>query len=392
MTGLPMILGGAVIALYTFALYPALLVLRAGSRSRPTPAIPAGEGDGAGAALPRISIIVMVYNEAHQVESLLQSLVALEYPAELRQILVVSDGSTDGTDGIVRAWEDRGIELVRVEPRSGKTGAENGSRAHVTGDIVVSTDASVRIHPNALAPLIRPFRDPRVGVTSGKDVSVTRHDLNANFGEARYVTYEMWVRDLETRAGGIVGASGSLYAVRARLHCRWLEPNLSRDFASVLQARLGGQVGISVSEALCYVPRTRRLGAEYTRKVRTIAGGMATLWALRAVMHPLRHPGFAWRLFSHKVARWLMPVAVILVLGGLGLEAVDHPWARISLLLIVGGVAAGMAEIFAAGSKAGLPRVLSIPFFFIFSNVAIVHGFLRAIAGRSDETWEPTRR
>jgi len=390
MTGLPLIVAGGLLAFYTFALYPALLALRARTRSRPLPAVPQGTVDSA--ALPRISIVVSVYNEAHQVERLLESLVALEYPAELRQILLVSDGSTDGTDDIVREWESRGVELLRVEPRSGKTGAENASRAHLTGDIVVSTDASVRIHPDALVPLVRPFQDPQVGVTSGKDVSVTRHDHHANFGEARYVSYEMWVRDLETRTGGIVGASGSLYAVRARLFCKWLEPNLSRDFASVLMARLGGQAGISVSEAICYVPRTRGMGAEYRRKVRTIAGGMATLWTLRAVMDPLRYPGFAWRLFSHKVARWLMPVAVFLILGGLGIEAVNHLWARIALLLTIGGIAAGMAEIIVAGSKAGIPRALSIPFFFILSNVAILHGFFRALAGKSEKIWEPTRR
>ncbi|TVP48876.1 MAG: glycosyltransferase [Gemmatimonadales bacterium] len=390
MTGLTMIVGGTALALYAFALYPALLGLRARTRSRPIPALPRDQVEAA--ELPTLSISVTVYNEAHQIESLLRSLVTLDYPAELRQILVISDGSTDGTDDIVREWEDRGVELLRVEPRSGKTGAENASRAHLTGDIIVSTDASARIHPGALIPLVRPFLDPRVGVTSGKDVSVTRHDHHANFGEARYVTYEMWVRDLETRAGGIVGASGSLYATRARLHCTWLDPKLSRDFASVLQARQGGQVGISVSDALCYVPRTYSLGAEYRRKVRTIAGGMVTLWALRDAMNPLRHPGFAWRLFSHKVVRWLMPLAVALVLAGLGLEAFDHAWALAVLLLVIGGIAAGMAEILAAGSKARLPRALSIPFFFIFSNVAIVHGFFRALTGKSEGTWEPTRR
>lgn len=385
-----MIAGGILLALYTFALYPAVLAIRARTRRSPTFTI--RQGDASVARLPRISIIVTVHNEGHQADSLLASLVALDYPEDLRQILVVSDGSTDGTDEIVRQWKDRGVELLRVDPRAGKTGAENATRAHLTGEIVVSTDASVRIHPNALVPLVRPFQDPRVGVTSGKDVSVTRHEGRSNLGEARYVSYEMWVRDLETRAGGIVGASGSLYAVRTRLHCGWLEPRLSRDFASVLRARMGGQVGISVSDALCYVPRTRRMGAEYTRKVRTIAGGMSTLWALRAVLNPFRHPGFAWRLLSHKVARWFMPVAILLVVGGLGVEALEHGWARVVLVLLVVGMAAGMAEIYAAGTKGGLPRALSLPFFFVFSNVAIVHGFLRALAGRSDETWEPTRR
>ena len=124
----------------------------------------------------------------------------LDYPAERRQILIVSDASTDGTDEIVAEYADRGIELVRQPTRAGKTAAENAARSALRGDIIVNTDASIRIHPHSLKPLIAAFSDPSVGVASGRDVSVARLDDDSNVGESGYVDYEMRIRALETRA------------------------------------------------------------------------------------------------------------------------------------------------------------------------------------------------
>src|SRR5690606_27509349 len=110
--------------------------------------------------------------------------------------LVVSDASDDGTDVIVRSYADRGIELLRMPVRGGKSAAENAARPMLRGDIIVNTDASIRIDPNALKPLIGQFSDPRVGLASGRDVSVTRVDGELNVGESTYVGYEMWIRSL----------------------------------------------------------------------------------------------------------------------------------------------------------------------------------------------------
>src|SRR5439155_25391253 len=108
---------------------------------------------------------------------------------------------------LFRSLADRGVELLRLPERRGKTAAENAARAHLRGTIIVNTDASVRIALQALKTLVAAFADPTVGVASGRDVSVARVGAEANAGESTYVGYEMWVRDLETRVSGIVGAS-----------------------------------------------------------------------------------------------------------------------------------------------------------------------------------------
>ncbi len=188
--------------LYTYIGYPALLKLAGSLRRAPRRAAPPEEW-------PSISITIPVHNEAEVIAGTLEQILELDYPAERRQILVVSDASSDGTDAIVSSFADRGVELLRLPERRGKTAAENAARAQLRGAIIVNTDASVRIAPQGLKPLVAAFADPTVGVASGRDVSVARVGAEANAGESTYVGYEMWVRDLETRVSGIVGASGS---------------------------------------------------------------------------------------------------------------------------------------------------------------------------------------
>ena len=146
--------------LYTYLGYPALLKL-AGMVSRRR-----SSGAHSGKPLPRISIALPVYNEASVIAATLERLLAVDYPADRRQILVVSDASTDGTDEIVAGFAGRGVELLRQPRRAGKTAAENAARRHLTGEIVVNTDASVGIDPAAIKHLIAAFDDPTVGVAS----------------------------------------------------------------------------------------------------------------------------------------------------------------------------------------------------------------------------------
>ena len=248
---------------------------------------------------------------------------------------MVSDASTDRTDEIVRGYADRGVELLRMPERHGKTAAENAAREHLRGDIVVNTDASVRIAPGALKPLIARFADPEVGVASGRDVSVAQMDRDLNVGESGYVGYEMWVRDLETRVGSIVGASGCFYAIRRPLHMTLFPAALSRDFACALIAREAGFRAVSVNEAVCYVPRIQSLRREYRRKVRTLTRGLETLWYKRSLMNPLRYGLFAWMLLSHKLIRWLAPWGLVLAgLGWLLLALALRSWVLLVIFVL----------------------------------------------------------
>jgi cellulose synthase/poly-beta-1,6-N-acetylglucosamine synthase-like glycosyltransferase len=376
------VLAGAVLLpAYAFAGYPALLGLVARFRRRAAPA-------GTPAETPSVTVAVPVYNEERQVTGLLESLSALEYPPERLRILVVSDGSTDRTNDLVRAHPDERVRLLELPNRVGKTAAEAAGARQIDSDLVLNTDASVRLDSRALAALVTAFADPDVGVASGRDVSVGEAE-GGNEGERGYVGYEMRVRDLETRIGGIVGASGSCYAIRTSLHRLPLNEGLSRDFAAALRAREHGLRAVAVEEALCLVPRASSLRREYRRKVRTMVRGMRTLAEFRALLNPFRHGLFAWMLWSHKVARWLLPWAGLAALSALAAIAAGTAWARV--LLAVAGVV-GLATLLAWALDGRVPRIVGVPAWVVLGNLAAVHAALKAFGGGQSAIWEPTRR
>lgn len=372
-----------VVGVYAYAAYPLVLWLIA-ARSKP-PRIRADT------TMPVVSIVVPAFNEEHQIGGALDALLAQDYPAARMQIVVVSDASTDATDRIVGAYSTRGVELLRMPERGGKTKGENAASALLRGEIVVNTDSSIRLHPAAIRELVMSMQDPGVGVASGRDVSTIAGRHAANATEAGYVGYEMWVRRLETRSGGIVGASGSCYAIRAHLHRIAVRGDLSRDFAAALTARLNGFRAVSVDEAICFVPRTGSLQREFRRKVRTISRGINTLHAHGSLLNPGRHGLFAWKLFSHKICRWLVPVTIPLAVVGLALLAFQN---RAALgVFLTGMVFLGLAlagAVWPEGRK--LPRMVSSAAFVASANLAVLYALGRFLSRRNDAVWEPTRR
>ena len=340
---------------------------------------------------PEITIILPVYNEQQVIRRTLDRLLAVDYPRDRLHILVISDGSTDDTDDIVLSYASKNVRLVRLPERSGKTAAENAARDHLEGEIVVNTDASVLIDREALKHLIRVFGDPTVGIASGRDVSIGLTDHDANRGEGGYVGYEMWVRSLETKLGGIVGASGCFFASRIELHNEIVPEALSRDFAAPLIAREHGYRAVSVNEAVCYVPRTKSLRREYRRKVRTMTRGLETLYFKRRLLNPFRYGTFAWMLCSHKLARWLVPWAVFAAVVSAVVLGWQVTWFR---WVLASGV--GMAALAVLGwwwpEEGRAPRFLSGPAYLLSSLVAGLNAWLNALRGDLQAMWEPTRR
>lgn len=373
-----------VLIVYAYVVYP--LILQALGKSRPRPvALPDPP------EWPSITIAVPAYNEARSIGATIESLLSLEYPADRRQIVIMSDAATDATDDIVRGYSPRGVELIRMPHRMGKMEMENVAARHFRGAIVVNTDATIRITPGSLKALIRVFQDPTLGCASGRDVSVGRQDQESNQGESGYVGFEMWLRDLETRSGGIIGASGCFYALRRHLVDESFPPVLSRDFAAPLQTRLAGLRTVSVRDAVCLVPRATSLRAEYRRKVRTMARGLRTLFAYRQLLNPIRYGRFAWMLWSHKLARWLVFLLLPLLVPGLWLLA---PTAAMAIFLATslaaGAAAAALALQWPEGRP--MPRLLALPGFAVLTCTAGFQSWLRALSSRNDAIWEPTRR
>ena len=369
---------------YAYAIYPASLWVLArtfGRRQRSHRFVD----------WPRITITLPVYNEERALRSSLEHVLALDYPPDRRHVLVISDASTDGTDAIAREFAARGVELVRLPRRGGKTAAENAAALHLRGDIVVNIDATARPAPGALKRLIGAFADPGVGVASGRDVSTGSGTLDVNSGESRYVEYEMWVRGLETRLGSIVGASGCFYAMRATLYQAQFPEALSRDFASALIAREHGLRAVSVEEAVCGVPRAGSLDAEFHRKVRTMHRGLETLWYKRSLLNPRVHGRFAFMLFSHKLCRWL--VSLTLPLGAVGLLLLAAIWVGAAWFLLASIVVFGVSAMARSRRNAShLARTLALPSYLIMANAAGFLAWLYAFRRQREAMWEPTRR
>ncbi len=371
------------IAFYAYVAYPA--IIWAVSRTRPH-----GNAGVQSDGWPAVTVTVPVYNECSTIRATLERLLELDYPRDRLQLLVLSDASNDGTDEIVRSLAGRGVELMRAPTRRGKTAAENAAVAVARGDIIVNVDATVVIVPGSLKQLIRAFEDPTVGVASGRDVSVGAAGKHEAGAESGYTGYEMRVRDLETRAGSIVGASGCFYGIRRSIRVSTLPSGLSWDFASTLVAREQGYRSVSVPGAVCLVPRTAEIRSELRRKTRTMARGLNTLFHFRALMNPFKYGGFALMLISHKLFRWvpylLLPAAIL----ALGLLATQSNVAAVLLAIVAVGLVTGAAAIRYDSSIRLKPLTLMG-----FVVVAVSAGFLAwvdALRGTGMVTWDPTPR
>ncbi|MDX1577290.1 MAG: glycosyltransferase family 2 protein [Gemmatimonadota bacterium] len=394
MTTLAVLLVAVPVATFAaaYVIYPAVLWVLVRVAGDTGPPWPPGDPD----PWPRVSLLVPVYNEAEVIRGKIENLLALDYPPDRRQVVVVSDASDDGTDEIVQKFADRGVELVRVTERGGKTAAQNAAVQHLDGDIVVNTDATTRLAPDALKALIRPFQNPGVGVASGRNVSVGRETGPVAVGESRYVGYEMWVRELETRLGGIVGASGAYYAIRGELFSSMYPGELSRDFGTVLLARKLGYAAVTVHDAVCRVPRSGSIRGEMRRKTRTMTRGLETLWHFRELMNPFRFGTFSLRLGLHKLGRWSTYLFYPLGLAALGWLALRVPVAAALFVpWVVVGIVGAVGLVWpeeAPGLQRPVPRIVGLCGYFVAAGVAGAAAWYKALTGERNPIWEPTRR
>ena len=194
---------------YAYIGYPCLLAVLASVRPRKIELAP---------IQPVVTVIIAAFNEEKDIGRKLEMVLALDYPPERRQIVVASDGSTDRTHEIVESFAARGIELVVLPKQAGKTAAQNLAVMQARGDILVFTDATTSIAPNAIRKLVEPFADARVGCTGAQLEYESAAGTAIGRGGGLYWRYEKLIKELESRANSLIGVSGCLYAVRRKLY------------------------------------------------------------------------------------------------------------------------------------------------------------------------------
>jgi cellulose synthase/poly-beta-1,6-N-acetylglucosamine synthase-like glycosyltransferase len=357
---------------FTYFGYPLILWLLARISPR---AVRAGD------VFPPISVIITVHNGERDLPRKLDATLDLAYPSPV-EVIVASDASDDGTDAIAESKADRGVRLVRNEPRAGKEATQAAAIAQATGEILVFTDLNAELEPEALRNIVRPFADPEVGAVSSTDV------VASEGGEGRYVRFEMALRGLESRATSIVGLSGSFFAARRELCTPW-PADLASDFRMALESASRGFRAVAEPTARAHFKAAEQPAAEWTRKVRTVRRGIAVLSAYRALLHP-KYGRTALTLWGHKVARFTSPFALIVLLLA---SAAAAPESGLAAALLAGQIACyglGLAALLAAPAiQWGLARLAG---YFLLVNASIAVGWAYHLSGRRAVLWQPTQR
>jgi poly-beta-1,6-N-acetyl-D-glucosamine synthase len=285
----------------------------------------------------RVSVILPVRNGERWIGRKLESLLALNYPADLVEILVISDGSTDGTEHIVEGLSGtRGLRLLKVAP-GGKALALNRGLEEAQGEILFFTDVRQELSRDSLRNLVACFTDPAVGAASGELVireGATASEANVGL----YWRYEKWIRLRQSQLDSVMGATGCIYAMRRELAQPLPAETLADDMYLPLAAFFKGYRVILDDSAQAFDDPTK-LDTEFRRKVRTLAGVYQIAGFYPALLGPKNRMWF--HFMSHKLARLLLPWALLMVAGtSFGLP---DPWRIIAL----GGQAAfyGLAAL-----------------------------------------------
>jgi glycosyltransferase involved in cell wall biosynthesis len=362
---------------YAYLGYPILLMIVALFRNRPV-----RKGDIA----PAVSFIITAYNEEKRIREKIENTLKQDYPRESMEILVASDCSDDRTDEIVRCFESSGVRLVRVEKRGGKEAAQKLAVDAAANEILVFSDVATILPPDGIRNIVKNFHDPTVGCVSSVDRIIGLGPKSG--GEGVYVRYEMFLRNLETRVGTLVGLSGSFFAARKEV-CRNWAVDLQSDFHTLVNAVKLGLRGVSDSDSVGYYKNISDEAREFERKVRTVLRGINVLMASLPAMNPFRYGLFSWQLLSHKLCRWLVPFAMILAFISNAFLAFGAPVYRYAFLLQLGFYLIAFAKL---PSLFGRHYALRIPSFFVLVNLSILYAWYRYVRGQRMVSWVPSER
>jgi cellulose synthase/poly-beta-1,6-N-acetylglucosamine synthase-like glycosyltransferase len=299
------------LVLYVYAGYPLVLAVWARVRRRERRV---DEG-----VLPPVSIVIAARNEAARLPGRIEDLLALDYPADRLEIIVVSDGSTDRTREAIEPYVGDGrrsrgagqVRLVEVGPQ-GKAAALNAGVVEARHDVLVFADARQRFAKDAVTRLVANLADPTIGAVSGElvlDCEVGPSASTVSESVGAYWRYEKWLRAKESAIDSMLGATGAIYAMRRSAWRPLPDGTILDDVLAPMRVVLDGRRVVFEPQARAFDVTAPDAAAESQRKTRTLAGNYQVL-----VLEPrLLVPGLnrVWvQYVSHKLGRLLVPWAL----------------------------------------------------------------------------------
>lgn len=372
------------IVFYTYAGYPLLLWIFSTWFGRDESAPAVSDED-----LPFASLLIAAHNEAAVIGARVDNLLAIDYPADRFEVVVASDGSTDGTADIVRSFAHPNVRVLEYAVRRGKASVLNDAIAALKGDVILLSDANTFTDANAPRRLARWFSDPSIGVVCGRLI-LTDPETGQNV-DSVYWRWETKLKRLESRLGALLGANGAIYALRWSLFAGIRADTAVDDFVVPLLTRLRtGCRLVFDPDALAFEQTPMAISDEFRRRSRIGAGGFQSLTVLAPLLDP-RRGWIALTFWSHKVLRWICPFSLLgALVSSLLLAGYAPIFALAAFLQAVLYTLAG-AGYFVSGSGAAA-RVVRMTSMFASMNAALFVGFWLWVSGRQQGVWQRTAR
>ena len=380
------------IVFYTYIGYGLLLYIlvrlkRLLGLSRPEPVLPDDD------QLPDVTLMICAYNEEDIVHEKMANIRQLDYPKEKFCVMWVTDGSSDGSNDLLRQYPE--VTLVYSPERRGKAAAmQHGLKENKAG-IVVFTDANTMLNANAIREIVRQFMKPDVSCVSGEKRVAARIDGQvAAEGEGLYWKYESTLKRWDSELYSAMGAAGELFAVRMADYREAPSNALLDDFMmSMLIVKDGHRIAYT-SEAYAMEYGSADMHEESKRKRRIAAGGLQSIWWLRQLMNPLRYPVVSFLFVSHRVLRWSITPFAMLALIPLNLALIVLGGGTVYTVIGVLQLLFYTATLIGwwqarSGRKS---KLFYVPYYFMFMNVNVFRGIGYLRTHRFSGTWEKARR
>ena len=341
------------------------------------------------ADLPSITVLLTVHNEAAVIRTRLENILRCEFPPELLSVVVASDGSTDGTNDIIRSFCDRGVRL-HESPGLGKTATQNTAIKTIVSDLIVFTDADVTFESQFLKIIARRFHDPAVGAVDGRQLYSSQPTLDVQTCQGHYWNYELRLRHLESQLGILAVVAGACFAVRRRLFLT-MDPAIGEDCIVPLDVVAQGYLVLHEPTARAWVRMDDDSAMTLRRRIRMTLRNWQGTWTRSELLNPFRSPGYAFALWSHKLLRWLSPVFLASATLASAVLLATQP----SFITAVACMPFAMLFALAAFGRFALHRSIRIPgagtaYSFVLANTAFLIGVWRAITGHQIRAYRNT--
>jgi cellulose synthase/poly-beta-1,6-N-acetylglucosamine synthase-like glycosyltransferase len=374
--------GGIAALLYNYVGFPLLLAVAGTIRNRQQRARP---------VTPAVSLLIAAYNEEACIAERLRNALTMDYPADLLEIIVASDGSTDRTVDIVKRYAADGVAVLDL-PRRGKIHALTDAVRHARGEVLVFSDANTMAEPAALRALVRSFADAEVGgVVGHTGYTVDPGSESSSHGESLYWRYDTWIKELESRTGSVVSAHGGFYAIRRALFQAPSDAAVTDDFIISTAVVAQGYRLVFEREARAWEVAVPSAEREFQRRIRLMTRGLRAVACRRQLLDPRRYGFYSIVLFSHKVLRRLAVVPLLLVLAGTAVLSTSGAGYRAALIAqLMFYALAGLGHV-TRGVPLGRSRFLYVPFYYCMANTAALVAVLRFLRGERITSWQPQR-